>query len=115
MQKLTPGPWAIENPDSESDCCDSIHPADDVFDPIVQTDSGTYGPRLRDAYLIAAAPEMYGLLEELECAGWEHSASGPGVCPLCRRDPFRSGHSRNCELGNLLRRLHDTAGTEWTA
>lgn len=91
MTAHTPGPWTIRHADTFSpDRIEGIYagtpPLDEDGEPerwelpqIVVTDSGVYPPRLADARLIAAAPDLLAELKQLraniEAEGWELAES----------------------------------------
>ena len=91
MSAHTPGPWTIRRradqlPDSIEGIYAGTPPLDEDGEPgwwelpvIVETDSGVYPPRLADARLIAAAPELLAELKQLraniEAEGWELAES----------------------------------------
>ena len=64
----TPGPWFVINPDKEGDCCDGINTKQEerMINDIVETDGGFYNPKLADAYLISAAPDLYEACVEVK-------------------------------------------------
>lgn len=93
---FTSGPWIVINPKDNGtfgDSCDGIETADkrpaiwacgdpeidDEPTTIVETDGGFYAPRLADAFLIAAAPDMHLALRyciaRLEYYGAEESCA----------------------------------------
>jgi len=74
MSQHTPGPWTFEpRLEYENGHCLGI------FGPngeeIVVTDSGYYPPKLADAHLIAAAPDLLAALKEL--AFWCRGPADP--------------------------------------
>jgi hypothetical protein len=70
--KFTKGPWFVVGPEPDNrnhkgGACRGISTFQKYRSDrmIVETDSGVYQPSLLDAYLIAAAPEMYQMIENL--------------------------------------------------
>lgn len=69
MSAHTPGPWTFEpreyrsRVDPKEVHCLGIFGADG--EEIVVTDSGYYPPKIADAYLIAAAPELLAVAKQL--------------------------------------------------
>ena len=77
MSKFTPGPWTLEYFD-EFDEELLVGPEWNI----IEVDNGIYGIKFdnkADAKLIAKAPEMYGVLTEVqgifEELGWAHNGS----------------------------------------
>jgi hypothetical protein len=60
MAGHTPGPWVWRE-----DQLVPVSAEEPYYDPIVETDSGVYGPRGADRTLIAAAPELLQALKDL--------------------------------------------------
>lgn len=74
-------------PDDEEHRRVGLAGAFDSTDPVVETDSGIYGPREGYRELIAAAPEMARLLLELQWAGGYGDDGGTNpCCPACNAD-----------------------------
>ena len=92
----TPGPWKVGLP--SPDCCGSKDfPYIVILDyGVGPTEPNVMASRLSEAnaHLIAAAPEMYEALKDVE---WSHH----GECPQCGRSQSL-GHQPRCILGNAL-------------
>lgn len=67
--------------------------APDVCDPVVETDSGVYGPRVGERELIAAAPEMARLIFDV-------IGDGHDYCPWC--GGVNNKHHDGCEAVRVL-------------
>jgi hypothetical protein len=55
-----------------------------------------------DSYLVAAAPEMYALLKEIQ---WNRSPDGYDItdlCPVCQHLD-ENGHAEDCRLAAVLK------------
>lgn len=60
MSGYTKGPWRVVM--GEGDDANRVYGIQSADADIVETDSGYYPPELADAYLIAAAPDLYEAL-----------------------------------------------------
>lgn len=81
--KFSKGPWRIQWPVPSAGECRKIRTAEDT----AIVGDATYYPsvpsKTADWFLIAAAPEMYGLLDEISDGLLE--AGGYGNCALAKR------------------------------
>jgi len=93
----TPGPWEVSR-GAGSDPLSIEAPAKTIAHVKHATDMQTTDA---NAHLIAAAPEMLEMLEELEwCAlnSWDQP-----ICPSCLRG-ISHGHYSTCPLATLLKK-----------
>lgn len=112
----TPGPWTLTQRTCSIGCCDDIHevagqyPEDAEPCRHIATVNGGNAVWLHEgeseanARLIAAAPDMLALLEELE---WNVTEEyfGNQFCPVCDGCKDTRGHAADCKLAELLKRL----------
>ncbi len=108
----TPGPWEIvrdgDNYDkqlNEDFLCSICDTKQEFYICRVWEDAGEEREESEaNARLIAAAPDMLAMLEELEwnIPGW----SKADKCPCCGYLKFK-GHTEDCKLGNLLKRIKE--------
>jgi hypothetical protein len=92
----TKGPWEIESLHTDGRCEISVGGlagAEDVYVASCYRD---------DAPVIAAAPEMYALLKEIEWTGHNVHLSLVDLCPVCENH-VQCGHSPDCKLAAVLK------------
>ena len=87
--KRTPGPWEIKNNTTSTQQYFVCNPAHSQWPIACEMN-------VEDAKLVAAAPDMLAMLEELEWADMNND-----LCPVCDRYP-NEGHYPDCKLGNLI-------------
>ena len=105
--KHTPGPWKSDGTTVYALTEDRAHRTVNRFFAGVQSSRLEHEAQddelLANASLIAAAPDMLAMLEELE---WINEVVEEGVtlclCPECDTGNV---HMPNCKLGNLLKRI----------
>ena len=114
MSKHTAGPWTIDKrvgtwgvyPDGKIPQCHCNEPAVASITPERVDGDNEYcfsgsEEQQANATLIAAAPELLSMLEELEWA--DYRCEGLSKCPACQSAKYR-GHAKNCELAALIRK-----------
>jgi len=88
MNRYTPGPWEVRG------------------QYIIGNELGgfvcTWSGRSANAHLIAAAPDMLAMLEELEWSGANDQYDY--FCLVCDR-LRHEGHAEDCTFSNLLKRI----------
>jgi len=100
MMKFTPGPWVIKHEfnvmDSKGRSVAACGGQMQNFDV-----EELHAEKIANAHLIAVAPEMYELLEQLECTEYIHSGDTYCICPSCGSE---YEHNKDCRLKLLLRK-----------
>lgn len=92
----TPGPWSV-NPTGD---IGPWHVGSHEYGPVCDCADTIAGDLVANARLIAAAPEMYHLLLELE---WLGDALEP-KCIICGKY-MDDGHAGWCDIGTVLRKV----------
>lgn len=105
MSNYTPGPWSKEEyNDYTINGADGMKVAECAYICTVKDGKSDFSEMTGNSHLIAAAPELLTLLEELQ---WNHTQKWPSdgmyhhVCPHCENTPGQ-GHKADCQIGATI-------------